>query len=417
MSVRTRQGHAARSLLESLEPGASIYVQGSAGESFTFCDLIALGTGLREPVFFSSLIPGLNSFDYTAHLPGARLITLLLPPALRGANRAGRVSVLPVTYSRAAAQLAQGKAFDLAIAHAAPPDADGICSLGTAADFLPLVWSRAKRRLLIINPDMPWIPGAAAVHSCEASALLEGEGAPPVLAVPAADSAAVRIASLVAGLIRDGDTLQVGIGSVPDSVMAELHGRRDLVIHSGAVGDGLIGLAEAGALRAGRVHRVGALVGSAELRRFAAANDILNLVDTQQTHAAHLFPAIPRFISVNSALEVDLFGQVNLEWRGTQQQSGVGGAPDFIQGARLSPGGRSVIALRATADRGTVSRIVPRLECPTVSVARHETDTIVTEYGAADIGGLTAHGRADALIAIAAPEFRAGLEHAWAKLS
>lgn len=416
MSARTGRPEVLK-LLASLDPGASVYVQGCAGESATFCNLLAQGAGLRAPAMFSSLIPGLNSFDYTAHMPHSHLTTLLLPPALQEGYRAGRISVLPVAYARAATQLARGPAFDLAVAHAAPPGADGSCSLGTAADFLPLVWNRARRRLLIINPDMPIIAGAAAVRSEEASAFLEGEGAPPVMALPPADPATARIASQVAALIRDGDALQVGIGNVPDSVMTQLHGRRDLVIHSGAVGDGLIGLATAGALRAGRVHRVGALVGTAALHRFAAENDILNVVDTGQTHAAHWFHAIPRFISVNSAIEVDLFGQVNLEWRANQLQSGVGGAPDFILGARLSPGGRSVIALRAAAERGAVSRIVPRLECPTVSVPRHETDMIVTEYGAAEIGGLTAHARAAALIAIAAPEFRAGLERAWASLS
>jgi acyl-CoA hydrolase len=146
-----------------------------------------------------------------------------------------------------------------------------------------------------------------------------------------------------------------------------------------------------------------------------AANDILMLVDTLQTHAAHLFPAIARFVSVNSALEVDLFGQVNLEWRRGQLASGIGGAPDFVLGARLSPGGRSIIALQST-DRGGVSRIVPRLDAPTVSLGRHETDAVVTEHGVAEIGRLSLEARAQALIAIAAPECRPALDDAWCAL-
>jgi acyl-CoA hydrolase len=408
-------GHAARQLLGSLHEGASVYVQGASGEARTFCDLLAGDCGLRAPSFFSSLVPGLNGFDYAAPIPGARLTTLLLPPPLRPGFEAGRVTVWPVSYARAARHLAEGPAFDLVVAHAGLPDHRGLCGLGATADFMPLVWSRAKRRLLIVNADMPSIAGSAAVRCDQADTVLEGAGAPPTIAPAQADAATARIASLVAAMIGDGDTLQVGIGTLPDQVMAKLHDRRDLVIHSGSVGDGLIGLAEAGSLRSGRAHRTGALVGSAQLHQFAAANDILTMVDTLQTHAAHWFPAIARFVSVNSALEVDLLGQANLEWRRGRLASGVGGAPDFILGARLSPGGRSVIALQSTARDG-VSRIVPKLAQPTVSIGRHETDTIVTEHGVAQIGGLSLEARAQALIGIAAPESRTALDQAWSTL-
>jgi acyl-CoA hydrolase len=185
------------------------------------------------------------------------------------------------------------------------------------------------------------------------------------------------------------------------------------LIHSGSVGDGLIGLAEAGALRPGCVHRTGALVGSTALHRFAVDNDILNVVDTLQTHAPSLFADIPRFVLVNSALEVDLFGQVNLEWRKGQLVSGAGGAPDFMLGAQLSPGGRSIIALQSTAARGTISRIVPQLDVPAVSIPRHLVDTIVTEHGVAELRSRSLEERAHVIMGLAAPEFRGSLEDAW----
>jgi acyl-CoA hydrolase len=360
-------------------------------------------------------VPGLNSFDYAAPIAGAKLTTLLLPAALRPGFAAKRVMIWPVSYYRAAQHLAHGPPFDLVVAHACPPDDRGDCSLGVTADFLPLVWRRAKRRLLIVNPDMPRIAGAAPVGFDEADAVLDGGGVPPVIAPAAGDAATARIASLVSGMIRDGDALQVGIGTVPDLVMPELRSRRDLVIHSGAVGDGLIGLAEAGALKPGREHRAGALVGSIALQRFVAANDIVSMVDTLQTHAPPILSRMARFVSLNSALEVDLFGQVNLEWRRGQLVSGIGGAPDFVLGSRLSPGGRSIIALQSSA-RGGISRIVPKLDAPTISIGRHETDTIVTEHGAAEIGGLSLDARAHALISIAAPEFRAALDRSWREL-
>jgi acyl-CoA hydrolase len=263
---------------------------------------------------------------------------------------------------------------------------------------------------------MPRIPGAYRVLVEEADALIEGYGAARTIAPATGDDTTARIAFNVTGLIRDGDTLQIGIGTVPDLVMANLHNHRDLLIHSGSVGDGLMGLAKAGALRPGRVHRTGALVGSAALHKFLAENDILNMVDTLHTHAPYLFPNIPRFVSVNSALEVDLFGQVNLEWRRGRLASGIGGAPDFALGAHLSPGGRSVIALQSTAAKGSLSRIVAKLEAPTVSIGRHEIDTVVTEHGIAQIGGLPLEARAQAMIAIAAPAFRANLEEAWRRM-
>jgi acyl-CoA hydrolase len=403
----------ARTLLDTLDEGASIYVQGAAGEARAFCDLVDADCGLRAPSFFSSLIPGLNSFDYTAKIPGARLRTLLVPAALRPAFDAGRATVWPVSYATAATLLSRDGAFDLAVAQARPPDVRGNCDLGVVADFLPLIWGTAKRRLLIINPEVPRLAGAATVRLADADAVLEGAGAPPAVVPPTLNSSSARVASSVAGLIRDRDTLQIGIGTIPDQVLGALCSHRDLRIHSGAVGDGLIALAEAGALCTGRIHRTGAVIGSSALYEFAAANDIMAMVDTLTTHAPHIFPAIPRFVSINTALEIDLFGQVNLEWRHGRLAGGIGGAPDFMLGARLSPDGCSIIALPATIGQGSGSRIVARLAGPTVSIGRHEADTIVTEYGVARIRGLSLDARAEALIELAAPEFRAPLCEAW----
>jgi acyl-CoA hydrolase len=407
---------AARAICDSLGEGCSVVFQGAAGESRTFCDFVAAGSGLRKPFLFSSLVPGLNSFDYTAHIEDGRLATLLLPAALRPGFQAGRVTVWPVSYYHAGHHVAGGSGFDLVVAHACPPDKDGQCALGVTADFIPLVWKGARRRIIIVNDAMPRIRGAATVPAREADVILEGGGAPMTIPPPGGDAATDRIAALVAEMIRDGDAIQFGIGAVPDVTMGKLRHRRDQLVHSGSEGDGLIAQVEGGALRPGRVHRTGALVGSSALHRFAADNDILTMVDTLHTHAPTLFPVLPRFVSVNSALEVDLFGQVNLEWRAGQLVSGVGGAPDFIAGAHLSPGGRSIIALPATAAKGTISRIVARLDTPTVSIPRNAVDTIVTEHGVAHLEGSPMDARAQALIAIAAPEFRDGLEESWRTL-
>jgi 4-hydroxybutyrate CoA-transferase len=220
----------------------------------------------------------------------------------------------------------------------------------------------------------------------------------------------------VAGLIEDGSTIEMGIGAIPSAVMNRLADRRELGIHSGMISDNIIDLVEAGAIplsRAGKKNRivVGDLVGTKRLFSFVHENPLFEMSTVDYTHNPMVIGKIPKFVAVNSALEVDLSGQVNSERINGLQIGGVGGALDFCAGASLSPGGKAIIALPSTAKKGDISRIVSKLSSGAdVSIPRYYVDYVVTEYGIAHLSGRTMRERAEILIGIAHPKFRDGLD-------
>jgi len=221
------------------------------------------------------------------------------------------------------------------------------------------------------------------------------------------------IARHVAGLVEDGATLQLGIGNVPEAVLAALHGHRDLGLHSGAVGDGIATLAEAGVLTHARKSRDrgvgigGILMGGAALRRWAHRNPQLQLRGTEYTHDPEVLAASHQLTAINAAIEVDLTGQVNAEVAAGGYVGAVGGAVDFLRGAARSRGGLPIVALPATARGAT--RIVAQLSGP-VSTPRSDAGLVVTEHGVADLRGQPLSRRVRRLLDIAAPEHRAALE-------
>jgi acyl-CoA hydrolase len=403
-------------VLAAFEPGARIFVPGATGEPLALRDLLSANPDRAAGVqFIGCLLPGMNDFDYAGLHPDARLTTFLFPPAFRASFEAGKVRVLPLAYSQIAEYLAETAPIDTAILQLAPPDADGMCSLGLAADFPPLVWRRAGRRIGLINADLPQPARTAKIPFSALDVTLE-IAAPVIEAADAVISAEVAaIVARVAALIPDGASLQTGIGGAPAAIYERLTAHKNLTIRSGMVTPGFQALAESGAL-AGGGHITGVALGAAGFYRFLAENDVVAFADARVTHGPASLAAIERFISVNSALEIDLFGQVNLEWRGGRMVSGVGGAPDFIRAASRSPGGRSIIALPASAGGGKLSRIVPRLTSTTSSISRNDIDTVVTEFGAASLRDLSLDERAEALMAIADPAHQAGLMAAWAKI-
>jgi acyl-CoA hydrolase len=223
------------------------------------------------------------------------------------------------------------------------------------------------------------------------------------------------IARHAAAYVEDGSVLQIGIGAVPDAFVRLLGDRRDLGVHSGMLGDGLVDLAEAGVITNARkpidrgVSVTGSLIGTRRLHEFAHRNQEIRMCDTSYTHDATVLARLDKLVTVNSALEVDLTGQVNAEQTGASYLGGTGGQVDFVRAGARSPGGHAIIALPATARGGTVSRITARLSGP-VTTARSEVDVIVTEFGAAELKGQPLAERARRLTAIAHPGFREELE-------
>jgi acyl-CoA hydrolase len=399
-------------VLAEFRPGLRIYIQGAAGEPLALPGILeGAPEALAGTRLTAGLLPGMNDFDYAALHPDVRLTVFLLPSTLRRSFEVGRVEVRPAPYSAIAAAFVKGPRFDLAVLQVTAPDAEGLCSFGPCADFAPLVWPRATRRLAFVNPNLPrarrgpTIPLAAIEVAVEARGpFVTGEAA-----APSADQLA--IAARIAALVPDGAAIQTGIGGAPAAAVAALAGRRGLVVHSGMVTEGYRALARAGALAAGARHLTGVAFGPERFMDWAAG--AFEFADATQTHGAAALARVERLHAINSALEVDLFGQANVEWRGGTRVSGLGGASDFARGARRSPGGRGILALPSTAGGGAVSRIVARLETPTVSLPGDDADLVVTEHGVADLRDAGPEGRARALIAVAAPAHRDRLAREW----
>jgi acyl-CoA hydrolase len=223
-----------------------------------------------------------------------------------------------------------------------------------------------------------------------------------------------RIGAHVAALVRDGDTLQFGVGSVPSALASSLASHRGLKLHSGMVSPAMQRLWEAGALDRDARITTGVALGPAPFYSFVAELPNLWFTDVAHTHDVAAIAAIPRFVAVNGAVEVDLFGQVNSERAGGAIQAGAGGLPAFAQGALGSAGGQSMICLTSTARGGSVSRIVASLgDKALCTLPRYLADVVVTEHGAAQLRGLGMDARAAALIGIAAPEHRDTLAAQW----
>lgn len=401
-------------ILDLLTPGTCAYVPGATGEIIALAQAMADDpTRMADVELVSCLLPGMNAYDY-AGAPGATLTTFLLPPPSRGSFAAGRVRLLPLSYSSIARYLA-GMSLDVAVAHVAPPVATGRASLGIAADFTPIAWARARRRVALVNPLMPTMPRGPSIALADADVVVECPS-PLVEVAPARpDATAMVIAGHVAGLIADGAAVQIGIGSAPSALWAALSDHRRLRLRSGLASEELIALADGGALL-GDGHIAGIAAGRAAFYQELAARDLVRFADTRETHDAAQIGREPDFIACNSALEVDLLGQINLEWQAGRPVSGVGGALDFAMAGHASPGGRSITMLPATARGGSISRIVARLAAPAVSLPRSLADTVVTEHGIAELRHASLDERARALIAIADPAMRDTLAAEWAQM-
>lgn len=408
-------------LASLVRPGQSVYLAGGLTPPVPFIEALqrepeaARGLDITTPIAPGIAFP----IDFKRLHPSAVVSGLFMQPELREAQQQRRFRLLPMSFGGFLRHL-QTRRFDLGVIQVAPPDAQGRCSLGPSVEFTSVALARCARVLALINPrlpSLPYAPGlplASFAHTCEIDLPL------PEYIVDS-DEPTRAIAAHIAPMLANGITLQTGLGKVPTALAQALRSHRRLRIHSGMVSDGLMELAEAGALDADAVHCAGVAAGTARLYDWLRDPGCLGgarglrLVGCDDTHGPAALAALERFVAVNSALEVDLLGQCNLEHIGGRAVSGAGGAPDFARAARVSPGGMSIVALNATYRAGKASRIVACLETSAVSsLARVDVDIVVTEYGVADLRAASVHERAEALIAIAAPDFRAGLERAWA---
>ncbi len=399
----------AQEVLASLRPGHRVFFQGGPGECLHLHDALRDDPGIAAGVdFWSCLIPGINRHDYGS-LPGdVRLTTFMASPALEPSIASGRTTLHAMPYSQIGETLAVTE-FDAAILHVSPPDRNGMFSFGVACDTPAIVWPRAKRRIAFINPRMPAIPGADAIPADRIDTAIEIDM--PLIAPPpqtgARNTALEAIGRHAAELIPDYSTIQSGIGEAPAAVVAALRFHRSLTFHTGIITPEYQALDEAGALGDHADCLAGVAWGDPAFHAWLKFSAV-RLASIPATHARAAIAALPRFVSIGSAIEVDLAGNLNLEWRLSRRISSIGGARDFMAGAAAAPDGLSIIALQATA--GGASRIVPTIAAPTITADL--AGAIVTEHGVARLKGLSPRKRAEALIGIAAPEHQPFLARA-----
>ncbi|HVK40170.1 MAG TPA: acetyl-CoA hydrolase/transferase C-terminal domain-containing protein [Candidatus Kapabacteria bacterium] len=305
---------------------------------------------------------------------------------------------------------------NVALVQVSPPDRHGFCSLGVSVDVTRAAVETADVVIAQVNPNMPRTHGDGLVHVDRISFGVEVNDPLPEHRPPVLTEVELAVGRHIANLVEDGATLQMGIGAIPDAVLAALHSHRDLGIHTEMFSDGMLDLVERGIIN-GRFKRThpgkivsSFLMGTRRLYDFVDDNPLVALLDVAYVNDTSVIRRNPRVTAINSAIEVDITGQVCADSIGTRQYSGVGGQMDFIRGASLSEGGKPIIALPSTTSRGE-SRIVPFLKPGAgVVTTRAHVHYIATEHGVAYLYGKTLRERAHALIEIAAPEHREALE-------
>jgi acyl-CoA hydrolase len=335
---------------------------------------------------------------------------------LRGFCRAGALRVIPCHLSALCGYLDSGIiGSDVVFVKLSAPDQSGQHSFSLENDYLQAAMARARVVIAEINHELPWtffdgVLDASridyAVHTSE----------PPIEVAPATFGAIEKqIAEHICNYIEDGSTIEIGIGAIPDAVLADVGDRRDLGIHSGLIGDRVAELMERGVITNARkpidtgLTVCGSLRGTQRLYKFAHRNRAIRLFTFMHTHRAEILSQLGNFVAINSAIEVDLTGQINAEIASGVQVGGVGGQGDFLRGANLAARGHAIVAMPSTALEGKASRIIPRLS-GVVTTARSDADVIVTEFGAAELRGQPLDERARRMIAIAHPDFRESLE-------
>jgi 4-hydroxybutyrate CoA-transferase len=328
-----------------------------------------------------------------------------------------RADYIPCLFNQVPSLFRKIVPVDIAMITVSPPDASGFCSLGVSVDYTKRAVECAKVIIAEVNPTMPRTHGDSFVHVSDIHYMIEVDQPIYELKKTGLTDVEIRIGKYIAGYIEDGCCLQLGIGGIPNAVLANLNNFKELGIHSEMISDGVKDLVEKGVItgKMKTLHKdkivVCFLMGSRDFYKWVDDNPMIEMQPVNYTNDPYVIAQNRNMVSVNSALEVDLLGQVCAETIGPRHFSGVGGQVDFVRGARLSEGGKAFIALPSSAQGGEISRIVPTLkEGAAVTTSRNTVDYIVTDYGVAPLRGKTVRERMKSLINVAHPKFREELE-------
>lgn len=406
--------------VKEIKSGDRLFLTGNASVPFQLLDALVRHAPVLKDVEICQAVTICPS-DYVApemegHL---RVNSMFISPNVRPAINEGRADFTPVLLSEFPLLFKNGHlSLDVAIINVAPPDENGFCSLGTEAGLALTAAESAKKVIAQVNSFVPRTLGDTFLHVSQITKIVEaddvlperhmGEEGDPEVVEP--------LAKHIAGLIPDEATLQMGIGSLPDAVLKHLFDKKDLGIHSELISDGVIDLVDAGVITCAKktLHRgkivCGFLLGTRRLYDWAHNNPMIEMHRTEHINDPFVIMQNDRMVSINSAIEVDLTGQICADSIGPRLYSAVGGQIDFVYGASRSKGGISVITMPSTSkmkDGTVVSRVVPLLKHGSgVVTTRNHVRYVVTEYGVADLYAKTVRQRCQALINIAHPKFR-----------
>jgi len=413
----TRKAVSAEDAVGLIQSGMNVFVHGASATPTPLLKAMVGRKDLEGVRLYHMHTAGETPFAEPACRGRFFSVSLFTGPALRKPIEEGRADFMPIFLSDIPALFRSGRIrLDVALLQVSPPDVHGCCTLGTSVDTAKAAADSARVIIAEINEQMPRSHGNTVVPFERIDAFLHTDrplveqGPEPETEVEA------RIGEIVAGLVEDGSTLQMGIGAIPDAALLRLRGKRDLGIHTEMFSDRVVELFEAGAItnrfKSVHPHRIvtSFVSGTRKLFRFVHDNPLVEFHPCDRTNDTSLIRRNDKVVAINSCIQVDLTGQVCADSIGHRIYSGIGGQMDFIRGAALSRGGKPILALRSTASGGSVSRIVPELNPGAgVVTTRGHVHWMITEYGAVNLHGMTLRERGNALISIAHPDFRAEL--------
>ncbi len=401
--------------------GMRVFIHGAAATPTPLIEALARRTDLEDVTLYHLHTSGPAPFATPEQQGRFFSVSLFTGPPLRAAINEGRADFMPVFLSDIPSLFDSGLIpIDVALLHLSVPDRHGYCTLGTSVDAALSVARHAKVIVAEINEQMPRTHGNTLVPFAKVSTFIATNR--PLLAHDPAEPTAIesQIGGHVAALVKNGATLQMGIGAIPDAVLRRLGDKEDLGIHTEMFSDGVMALIKSGVItnRLKHVHRgrtvTSFINGSQQLFDFVNDNPFVEFHPCDRTNDTAIIRRNDRVVAINSALEVDLSGQVCADSIGHRIYSGIGGQMDFIRGAALSKEGVPVIALPSTAAGGKVSRIVPALKPGAgVVTTRGHVHWVATEYGAVNLFGRSLRQRAELLISIAHPDMRPELTRAY----
>ncbi len=411
------QAVSAADAVAMVRSGSNLFVHGAAATPTPLLDALAARRDLEGVRLWHLHTNGPAPFAAAGREKEFRSVSLFTGAPLRAAIGEGRADFVPIFLSDIPGLFLSGQVpLDVAFLQLSPPDHNGLCSLGTSCDAAKAAFEKARIIIAEINTCMPRTHGNNVVPFSAIDAYIATDRPLHGHGIEAETPIEARIGEIVADLVEDGSTLQMGIGGIPDAALSRMKNKLDLGIHTEMFSDRIVDLVQAGAVTnrhktVGRGRIITSFInGTQKLFDFVHDNPLVNFYPCDWTNDTSVIRKNPKVVAINSAIQIDLTGQVCADSIGDRIYSGIGGQMDFIRGAALSPGGKPIIALPSRAMGGKVSRIVPQLTAGAgVVTTRGHVHWVITEYGAVNLHGKTLRERGEALISIAHPDFRAEL--------